>query len=237
MAPDPDFPTVTFCACCCTLHWRSAAGMAEDEETRAATLAADEDDVDAEVFNLTTTRATHDVGPRGASAGGGGSADALSSGLAYGEDEGAPSSPARLGGSPGKGGMSSTAGGTSGYGGRGRSSKGLTTTRFESVVNDTASRARVAVDEGTEEHWNHVMKKLAPQGYQKTPIWQKRILERVLKRARRPRRAPAHAAPAPFCGGGGAASFLVGEARSCAIGGRPAMAPVARSGPRLGARG
>lgn len=37
------------------------------------------------------------------------------------------------------------------------------------------------IDEGTEEHWNLVMKKLAPSGYKKCPAWQKRIVERVIK--------------------------------------------------------
>lgn len=45
------------------------------------------------------------------------------------------------------------------------------------------------------------MKKLAPQGYQKTPAWQKRILENVLKRACYPLaaypRQPAAAARGP----------------------------------------
>ena len=42
-------------------------------------------------------------------------------------------------------------------------------------------RSHGGVDEGSEEHWNLVMKKLAPAGYKKSPLWQKRIIERVIK--------------------------------------------------------
>lgn len=38
---------------------------------------------------------------------------------------------------------------------------------------------------GTEEHWNLVMKKLAPTGYKNSPDWQKKIIERVIKKMTR----------------------------------------------------
>ena len=31
------------------------------------------------------------------------------------------------------------------------------------------------------DHWAVVLKKLAPQGYQKSPAWQQEIIERVVK--------------------------------------------------------
>ena len=33
----------------------------------------------------------------------------------------------------------------------------------------------------SEDHWSVVLKKLAPQGYQKSPPWQQEIIERVVK--------------------------------------------------------
>lgn len=162
--------------------------MADDDELRGV-LAADEGgEADAELFNLTSTHATNDAAENAAGrARTGARSSATSAGaLAHGDDDGAYGAGAHLGGgSPGGKHGGATPGAQATGPARARVSKGLTATRFETVVNETASRARAAVDEGTEEHWNHVMKKLAPQGYQRTPVWQKRILERVLKRARR----------------------------------------------------
>jgi len=38
---------------------------------------------------------------------------------------------------------------------------------------------------GSEDHWSVVLKKLAPQGYQKSPPWQQEIIERVVKQMTR----------------------------------------------------
>lgn len=83
-----------------------------------------------------------------------------------------------------------TAGGSSGKLPTADARAATAASRFTNVVNETAARARAAVEEGTEEHWNHVMKKLAPHGYNQTPVWQRQILERVLKRMTT--RDPAH---------------------------------------------
>lgn len=143
------------------------------------------------VFKLTSTQATNDAlapsEPPAPPAGSG--ANAVAAGGAAGLREtslGLGTATTDELGSGADGAGRGPAGGTAASpppGGRaGRAGKASAAGRFAAVVNETASKARVAVDEGTEEHWNHVMKKLAPQGYQKTPVWQRRILERVLKR-------------------------------------------------------
>jgi|TARA_B100000519_G_scaffold189566_1_gene188181 hypothetical protein len=40
-------------------------------------------------------------------------------------------------------------------------------------------------DGSSEDHWSVVLKKLAPQGYQKSPAWQQEIIERVVKQMTR----------------------------------------------------
>jgi hypothetical protein len=41
-------------------------------------------------------------------------------------------------------------------------------------------RSAPSVRDGFEEHWNFVMKKLAPAGYGRSPAWQRDIIERVI---------------------------------------------------------
>ncbi|KAJ1622812.1 hypothetical protein T492DRAFT_884654, partial [Pavlovales sp. CCMP2436] len=140
--------------------------MADEDDGMRGALAEEDGDEGEQLFNLTSTGATHEVG--------GG----------HQLDEGGYTDDGEMGGS------SITASGSplgkSGAGPQGlrpsRSSKQFATNKFEAVVKDSSSKARVQVDEGDEEHWNLVIKKLAPQGYNKTPVWQKRILERVIKR-------------------------------------------------------
>jgi hypothetical protein len=127
-------------------------------------LAEDSGDADdAGLFNLTSTGITNETAasPGPASRGGlglrppagGGAADSGRD-----DDDGALSSRSRMSaqavGSPTK--LAN------------RSSKQLAANKFATVVAETATKARLAVDEGTEEHWNHVMKKLAPQGARAT---------------------------------------------------------------------
>ena len=57
------------------------------------------------------------------------------------------------------------------------------------VVQEAAAQQEAAakkksggIEEGSEEHWNLVMKKLAPAGYKKSPQWQKGIIDRVIKK-------------------------------------------------------
>ena len=57
------------------------------------------------------------------------------------------------------------------------------------VVQEAAQQQEAAarkktqgIEEGAEEHWNLVMKKLAPAGYKKSPQWQKGIIDRVIKK-------------------------------------------------------
>ena len=57
------------------------------------------------------------------------------------------------------------------------------------VVQEAAQQQEAAarkktqgIEEGAEEHWNLVMKKLAPSGYKKSPQWQKAIIDRVIKK-------------------------------------------------------
>jgi len=57
------------------------------------------------------------------------------------------------------------------------------------VVQEAAQQQEAAarkktqgIEEGSEEHWNLVMKKLAPTGYKKSPQWQKSIIDRVIKK-------------------------------------------------------
>ena len=57
------------------------------------------------------------------------------------------------------------------------------------VVQEAAQQQEAAVkkkamgiEEGAEEHWNVVMKKLAPTGYKKSPQWQKSIIDRVVRK-------------------------------------------------------
>merc|ERR1740133_899523 len=45
-----------------------------------------------------------------------------------------------------------------------------------------AKKKTQGIEEGSEEHWNLVMKKLAPTGYKKSPQWQKSIIDRVIKK-------------------------------------------------------
>jgi len=45
-----------------------------------------------------------------------------------------------------------------------------------------AKKKTQGIEEGSEEHWNLVMKKLAPTGYKKSPQWQKTIIDRVIKK-------------------------------------------------------
>eukprot|EP00306_Pavlova_sp_CCMP459_P000928 CAMPEP_0185177222 /NCGR_PEP_ID=MMETSP1139-20130426/29431_1 /TAXON_ID=298111 /ORGANISM="Pavlova sp., Strain CCMP459" /LENGTH=743 /DNA_ID=CAMNT_0027743013 /DNA_START=46 /DNA_END=2277 /DNA_ORIENTATION=- len=109
-----------------------------------------------EVFNLTTTHATNELGA---------SASALPP-MAQDDDMASAG-----GGSPAQQGRS-----------KARTDKVNVAARFDHVLQEQLSKARVSVEEGKEEHWNHVMKKLAPQGYGRGPVWQKHIIERVLKR-------------------------------------------------------
>ena len=44
------------------------------------------------------------------------------------------------------------------------------------------AHAAASASDGAEEHWNLVMKKLAPAGYKQSPDWQKQIIDRVVKK-------------------------------------------------------
>merc|ERR1740130_2162975 len=57
------------------------------------------------------------------------------------------------------------------------------------VVQEAAQQQEAAarkktqgIEEGSEEHWNVVMKKLAPTGYKKSPQCQKSIIDRVVRK-------------------------------------------------------
>eukprot|EP00967_Tisochrysis_lutea_P137848 scaffold248098_cov19-Tisochrysis_lutea.AAC.1 len=41
------------------------------------------------------------------------------------------------------------------------------------------------LEDGTEEHWAHIMSKLAPDGYGRSPAWQRQLIERAAKRIMR----------------------------------------------------
>ena len=47
---------------------------------------------------------------------------------------------------------------------------------------DAEARARGPRREHSEDHWAVVLKKLAPQGYHRSPAWQQEIIERVVKK-------------------------------------------------------
>ena len=50
------------------------------------------------------------------------------------------------------------------------------------------AHAAASASDGAEEHWNLVMKKLAPAGYKQSPDWQKQIIDRVVKKLAKRRR-------------------------------------------------
>ena len=51
----------------------------------------------------------------------------------------------------------------------------------EDAGNAEATARPRRAEGGSEDHWSVVLKKLAPQGYQKSPAWQQEIIERVVK--------------------------------------------------------
>jgi len=46
---------------------------------------------------------------------------------------------------------------------------------------DGAGSRRLGREPSSEDHWSIILKKLAPQGYQKAPVWQQEIIEKVVK--------------------------------------------------------
>ena len=52
----------------------------------------------------------------------------------------------------------------------------------DAAQQEAARKKASGIEEGSEEHWNLVMKKIAPTGYKKSPQWQKGIVDRVIKK-------------------------------------------------------